>query len=159
MLKITRFEIDHVFEGLPPPLLEPPTDELETKAFDAIKNAGGFMWLVGSRSIRHAATPDSDYDFLVITRQRIPEVINGELGFELDSGGAHYDPSEGQFNSWRKDRVNLIATDDQRFAKRFLAANEAAKRIGLLRREDRVTLFEAVLYGRLSESKHQWEAD
>lgn len=151
--QITRFEIDHVFDGFPPPLLESTTDVLPAEDFEAIQAAGGFMWLVGSRSIRRAATPDSDWDFLVISRQRLPELFDNELGYKLDTGASHYDPSEGQFNSWRKGQVNLVATDDMLFAKRFLAANAAAQRLGLKRRIDRVTLFEAVLYSRIGKSE------
>jgi hypothetical protein len=43
--------------------------------------------------------------------------------------------------------INLIITDDGDFYHRFLAATEVAKRFNLLKKEDRIFLFQAVLYG------------
>ena len=57
------------------------------------------------------------------------------------------------FNSMRRDRdnMNLIVTDDPEFAQRFLAATSVAIRFNLQSKEDRIALFQAVLYGNACE--------
>jgi hypothetical protein len=106
------------------------------------------VWAVGSRSIEGAFRADSDYDFLVFSGQPIPHVFSG-MGFELETGGAHYEPSEGGFNSWRKGSVNFVATYSPKFCADFLKANTIAQRLKLKDRDDRVTLFKAILYNDL----------
>ena len=118
------------------------------KQFQTLTNKGFSVWPVGSRTIPGAAHPDSDYDFLALcTRSRRPELFS-ELGFLLLKGGEHYDPSEGEFNSWKLEDLNIIATDDVEFTRRFLVANDLAKQFKLTRKPDRIKLFQAVLYGR-----------
>lgn len=146
---LTTFTIGSRFEGVPQPITDCPKI-IPAEHYKAIKNAGGYLWPVGSRTIDGAARDDSDYDFLVLSKDRIPDVFD-ELGYDLLSGGTHYDPSEGRFNSWRLGFVNFIATDEIEFVKRFLVANEAAKRMSLKSRNDRVTLFQAVLYCRVAD--------
>jgi hypothetical protein len=150
MLKtLTPFTIESQLAEYPKPLIERP-EIIPVEHYEAIKNAGGYLWPVGSRTIDGAAQHDSDYDFLFLSKDRIPDVFD-KLGYDLLSGGAHYDPSEGRFNSWRLGFVNFIATDEIEFVKRFLVANEAAKRMSLKSRNDRVTLFQAVLYCRVAD--------
>lgn len=132
------------FLGVPHPLVN--SENMDVECYDAITKEGGYIWPVGSRTICGAATPDSDYDFLVFSHKPIPNVFDG-LGFKLDDKDAHYEPSEGKFNSWRRNHINLIATRNQNFARRFIIANETAKHLSLLRRADRVVLFQAILYG------------
>lgn len=104
------------------------------------------VFAVGSRITCDPAPTDTDEDFLVVVRKRNPGAM-AAAGFELDTGGSHYEPSEGQFNSWRKGSLNLIVTDDRKFARRFLAASAVAQRLNLLNKADRIALFQAVLYG------------
>jgi hypothetical protein len=102
---------------------------------------------VGSRVTCNPAPTDTDEDWLILVRKRVPEILS-RLDFEMDTGRAHYEPSEGQFNSWRRDDLNLIVTDDGRFYEKFSIATDLAKRFNLLHKRDRVALFQAVLYGR-----------
>ena len=111
-----------------------------------LRNCGHQIWLVGSRTIEGAYRDDSDHDFLVFSQEPIPDKIE-DLGFKLENGGAHYEPSEGYFNSWRKGNINVIATHDQVFATNFLKANKIAQILNLTDRADRVKLFQFLLYG------------
>ena len=113
--------------------------------YDHLRHIGAHFWAVGSRTIAGAGKLNSDYDFLVLTRTRMPEEY-GNIGYKTHDEDSHYDPSEGQFNSWRKGLTNLIATDDVEFCRRFLLANSIAQSLRLLDRADRVTLFQAILY-------------
>ena len=56
-------------------------------------------------------------------------------------------PPEAQFNSFVKDEDNIIATCSLLFYERFLAATSVARRLNLMRKADRIALFQAVLYG------------
>ena len=103
------------------------------------------IWAVGSRTIDGAAKPDSDYDFLALSRGPIPDAIE-DMGYKLLKGDAHYEPNEGGFNSWRKVEVNLIVTQSQEFAEAFLRATAVAQKLALTDRDDRVTLLQAILY-------------
>jgi len=52
-----------------------------------------------------------------------------------------------RFSSYVKKEVNLIVTEDPKFFDKFMAATSVAKRLNLLSKEDRIALFQAVLYG------------
>lgn len=108
------------------------------KELDAIK-----IIPVGSRATCDPAPENTDIDYLVLVKKRTCPV-----GWELDTGGVHYEPSEGEFNSWRKGNVNLIVTDSYFFYDKFVVATKLAKRFNLLDKRDRIALFQGVLYGR-----------
>lgn len=116
------------------------------KAPDVFSLKGCQFWEVGSRTIEGAWTPQSDYDVLVLSPENICADIDA-LGFRLESGGAHYDPSQGDFNSWRRGDVNVILTYDTSFAARFRKANSLCRFLRLKERGDRVAVFQSILYG------------
>lgn len=105
---------------------------------------------VGSRVTCDPPPTDTDEDWLVIIKY--PK-LNDSLfllekeGYKLDNPKEHYRPEEGRFNSWRKGNTNLIVTRDLEFHRRFLAATHVAKTLNVMKKQDRVTLFQAVLYG------------
>jgi len=109
------------------------------------------VWPVGSRITCTPAPTDTDADFLVYLKKRGTDISS--LGFSLAESGNHYAPEDNIFNSWRRGEVNLIASSDYQFVRRFLAATEIAKRFNLLEKSDRVLLFQAVLYGNCNQTK------
>ena len=113
---------------------------------------------VGSRTIMGAARPDSDYDILVSGSPdwtaEFMERLQSE-GFKLDGSG-HYEPSEGQFNSWRKADTNIVLTYRREFAERFRVANRICQRFCIAKRERRVQVFQAVLYDRWPSRVSAW---
>ena len=109
---------------------------------------GAKDWMrVGSTITCDPPVTGTDIDVLVLVKERDASTL-GKLGFDLENGGAHYEPSEGDFNSWRRGDLNLIVTDSLGFYNAFFLATKVAKTLNLLRKEDRVTLFQAVLYRR-----------
>lgn len=56
-----------------------------------------------------------------------------------------------RFNSFTLGEENIIATCSAEFFRKFMAATSVAKRLNLLDKEDRIALFQAVLYGNIRE--------
>lgn len=112
--------------------------------------------LVGSRVTCDPAPTDTDQDVLVLTT---PELWDTSLGAELgltgfDKGGSdcgdqveYLTHVPMSFQSFTRDDLNLIITFDPEFYRRFMAATGVAKLLNLLDKQDRVMLFQAVLYG------------
>jgi len=104
---------------------------------------------VGSRVTCQPAPTDTDNDMLVLVEKSNWETFYSllqEEGFD-DGGGS----GEFVFASFVKDEINVIATYDAMFFKKFMAATSIAKRLNLLHKNDRIALFQAVLYGNACE--------
>jgi hypothetical protein len=113
---------------------------------------------VGSR-VTCVPTPiDTDDDHLCLVSD-IKEFVDQalELGFYIDGslmgGSAGMFDSEicksGLFVSMKSHScdLNLIASSDFAFVHRFRVATSVCKRLNLLNKQDRIALFQAVLYG------------
>lgn len=106
----------------------------------------------GSRVTCDPAPVDTDEDFLVVVpsdQLKVAAVVDklGDSGFRWE-GSEHYQiVAAGDFMSWRKGVANLIVTANEAFAARHRAATHVCKRLNLLKKQDRVALFQAVLYG------------
>jgi hypothetical protein len=119
-------------------------DEI-AESLDALKFAR-----VGSTVTCDPPPSNTDIDYLILVKRRDASAV-ASLGFDLDQGGEHYEPSEGNFNSWRSGNVNLIVTDSEWFYNGFILATNVAKALNLMCKRDRVTLFQAILYRNFSE--------
>lgn len=131
---------------------------------------------VGSKTIPGAATAESDTDILVLvwSKRRTIKKLK-KLGFVRsvnldqpdDSSGPlakfnvarqspygltnMFSPFAQQFISVRNaDNINYIITSSPRFFKKFADANQVARTLLLTRKEDRITLFQYIVYGNLS---------
>jgi N12 class adenine-specific DNA methylase len=111
---------------------------------------------VGSRATCVPPPTDTDIDLLVRVdtgddADRYQTVCDKffQAGWSLDGSEVEIKgrSTEGRFNSFRKDNVNVILTDSAVFKRRFLAATTLARRFNLMNKKDRVALFQAVLYG------------
>ena len=107
---------------------------------------------VGSRVTCDPAPTDTDEDWLVLVREkdvhRATDLLGDKNGFHLDNPSEHYRPEQSTFNSWRgPNNTNLIVTFDPSWHYRFQTATKLAKRFNLMLKEERVALFQAVLYG------------
>ena len=120
-------------------------DKLRELAPDVFELDGCTFHAVGSRTIYGAARDDSDYDLLVISKDPIPHLFD-KMGFEIDAR-EHYEPSKGGFNSWRRNELNVILTYSRHFGSAFRNANALCVCLGLTSRDDRVAVFQAILYG------------
>jgi len=112
---------------------------------------------VGSRATCNPPVMDTDRDYLclVIDLNEFVTAADAELGCDIVSGIIKNDNSATasasryprDFTSIRAGEFNLIATDRREFFNRFMAATRLAKRFNLLAKDDRIALFQAVLYG------------
>lgn len=113
---------------------------------------------VGSRVTCSPPPMDTDEDFLVPVAQEDLQDLAAcldERGFEL--GGSEVVPAEddncvvGQddfgFQSWKKGSINFILTCSEEFFDKFMEATRIAKEKNLLLKEERIALFQKVLYG------------
>lgn len=123
--------------------------------------------LVGSRITCDPAPLDTDQDVLVLTTSELWDTsLGAELGLTgFDKGGSdcgnqvdYLSQVPLSFQSFTKDDLNLIITFDVEFFRRFIAATAVAKSLNLLRKEDRVMLFQAVLYGNEPVAEYKFEA-
>lgn len=107
---------------------------------------------VGSRVTCNPAPTDTDADYLAF----VQPALWGQLRAALDANGFESHPAyetpesppSASFRSFRNGDVNVITTCEEWFFNRFMAATSLAKRFNLLRKDDRIALFQAVLYGR-----------
>lgn len=109
---------------------------------------------VGSRETCNPAPEDGDYDYLCLVENRESFVVVAKgLGYtdETFQCSEKYLSVGRRFTSLRKGELNLIATDDESFVQKFRAATSIAKKFNLLKRDDRVALFQAVLYGMIDK--------
>ncbi len=114
---------------------------------------------VGSRVTCNPPPTNTDRDWLVYISRPVDWIpfcdemtdmsgweIGGSQPEDFDAATAH-----NWFNSFTKTidgvQENVIATCDFQFFTRFKAASSVAKRLNLLDKDDRIALFQAVLYG------------
>lgn len=113
----------------------------------------------GSRVICNPPPADTDEDHVVF----IENWLMCEALEALENYGYHVPDPEERYNntempnfvSVRKDDVNLIVTGKKHFYNRFVAATSLARRFNLLNKEDRIALFQAVLYGASCDDNHE----
>lgn len=101
---------------------------------------------VGSRYTCNPPPQDTDYDILVLCDQVDLAEHLDKLGFE-PHGSMH---GSTEFTSFKHPTspLNFIVTESQSFYDKFLLATHVAKKLNLLDKSDRITLFQAILYGR-----------
>lgn len=111
---------------------------------------------VGSRFTCEPPTTDTDCDILCLIiennwdefTQRLSMLGIGVDGSEVASIN-HQDP-QNEFRSYKFGNINLICTPSEIFYKKFLAATSVAKHLNLLNKQDRIVLFQAVLYANVT---------
>ena len=106
----------------------------------------------GSQVVPGAAHKDSDYDFVVLTKDRgdLGDVLI-ENGWVVNTDNAEYDCNknrEYEFLTARLGSMNLIIYDDKRGFDLWVKATELSIQFGLTKRDDRVALYRAILNDR-----------
>jgi len=102
------------------------------------------MVMVGSRVTCNPPPMDTDEDHLVLVDDALKAVDTlKDFGFEFDSKKYSGMGPLG-FVSLRFGELNYIVTEDKDFFTTFLSATALAKRFNLLKKEDRIALFDAV---------------
>ena len=124
--------------------VEPRLPEAITEALEDVLTSAE---PVGSRVTCDPAPTDTDEDWLVLVRE-VPVERLQEAGFGQEGSPEFYTGNDaGGFRSWRRGEINLITTQSEEFYRLFLTATYLAKRFNLLRKQDRIALFQAILYG------------
>jgi len=102
-------------------------------------------WAHVGSSITCDPPPDNtDNDILCLTHNLEDFTQRAEHeGFEVRKGST---PGNQYFTSMKKNNTDLIVTTEEEFYTRFMRATKVAKKLNLLKKEDRVTLFQAILY-------------
>lgn len=109
---------------------------------------------VGSRVTCDPPPMNTDYDVLVLVSEKDKRHMDEyalPLGYvkggSIDATINYPATPHSRFISYRKGDTNLIVTSDVEFFNRFMAATKVAKQLNLLKKSDRIALFQAVLYG------------
>lgn len=104
---------------------------------------------VGSRVTCDPPPMDTDEDFLCLVADDVAAAAwLADRGFSQDGEPEFYTRNDnGGFRSFRFADVNVIITENVTFYDKFGTATALAKRFNLLNKQDRIALFQAVLYG------------
>ena len=104
---------------------------------------------VGSRVTCDPPPEDTDEDYLILSNS--PAETGASLeknGFKQDGSPEFYTGNDnGGFRSYRRGNLNVIVTGSTEFFELFMTATALAKRFNLLAKDDRIALFQAILYG------------
>lgn len=117
-------------------------------AVELLVASGAKATMCGSRVTCNPPPEDTDEDWLVempwhTARLTIVSTLC-DAGWELETDD-HY--KDAQFLSFRRDNVNILLTWDEEFARRHHAATRVCKELNLMEKNQRISLFQAVLYG------------
>ena len=117
---------------------------------------------VGSRVTCDPAPTNTDRDWLVLVDKENESKLwdylstnQWELGGSLPDDENNTLPDD-RFMSFTKGVENIITTNSVVFHRKFLAATSVAKRLNLLDKDDRIALFQALLY---SNQDNPWKTD
>ncbi len=108
----------------------------------------------GSRITCNPPPMDTDRDWIVLVKAELwDEFCNTLLDNTWELGGSSIPNEintlspECRFNSFTLGIDNIISTQSPEFYRKFVAATSVAKTLNLLNKDDRIALFQAVLYG------------
>lgn len=104
------------------------------------------MFKTGSNEICNPPVTNTDIDYMFYTKDM--NKFNSYLtnnDWTYGSGG--YENSN--FHSWKKDNFNLLLTEDINYYEKFEDATKLAKKLNLLVKKDRITLFNFVINGEI----------
>lgn len=108
---------------------------------------------VGSRVTCDPPPTTGDQDILVLSWfKRFPTIMttNGWVlggSTPANTAGGHRATSSSVFESYTQGPLNIIVTPDPDFYGKFMAATRVAQCLNLLDKQNRIMLFQAVLYG------------
>lgn len=128
----------------------------DEKIKDLLRYANRYE-LVGSRITCNPPPVDTDQDVLVYVDGENADyfvLLMKQAGFNVELGEGYAEDAlnggeSDRFQSYRQGDVNLIVTIDELFYQRFAYATEIAKRANLMLKDERVELFQAILYGNM----------
>ena len=105
----------------------------------------------GSRFICDPPVMNTDIDYLCFcTDNQYTFKLQFEgWSFTNPNNSGKYEGCERHFDTFRRNEYNLIITKDFDFYCRFAYATHVAKKQNLTNKQDRINLFQEILYGRM----------
>jgi predicted nuclease of predicted toxin-antitoxin system len=144
---LTVEEYDARYKELYPDLTEGSIEELLKKDILGIFNpfVGNILdyKFVGSRETCNPPPTDTDLDILVLTDT--PDWLKVNLincGFVSDLG---YEKLDKRFESFRREEVNLIVTEDKDFFHRFCLAASLCKSLNVMDKQTRINIHNTII--------------
>lgn len=113
------------------------------------------LWLgicqTGSSVICNPPVENTDIDFIICAMDMAKlHTFLESNNFKLSvSDEEEYDLESEGFSCYRKDNINLIVTEDYDWYKKWVFSTVVAMKLNLLKKEDRITLFKAILYNEI----------
>lgn len=99
---------------------------------------------VGSRVTCNPPPENTDQDILIYSEDA--KTLIGNCIEQDYVGTGSYVGSE--FTSLLQETVNLIITDNKEFYDKFMLATHVCKTLNVLDKQERITVFQAILYGK-----------
>ena len=109
------------------------------------------IYQTGSSVICNPPVTDTDIDYVIYTNEeyKLDTFLKCE-GFKKSSADEEeYDLEEEGFTCYRKSNINLIVTINYNWYLKWVEATKLAKKLNLLQKEQRITLFKYILYGEM----------
>lgn len=104
----------------------------------------------GSRYICNPPVVGTDDDYVVKTYDKASFLDEASAnGWAVHSDDDY--PEDDDFVSVRLGDVNLIVTEQDEFYGRFVTATNIARAMNLTNKDDRISLFQGILYGNIVE--------
>lgn len=109
------------------------------------------IYQTGSSVICNPPVTDTDVDFIISTAEetKLHKFLLSQ-GFKQSwEDEEEYDMESEGFTCYRKSNINLIVTTNYNWYLKWVEATKLAKKLNLLKKEDRIILFKYVLYGEI----------
>ena len=106
------------------------------------------IYQTGSSIICNPPVENTDIDFIICTFDyyKLDRYLVTHGFKQTSQNEKEYDLPSEKFTCYRKNNINLIVTEDIDWYKKWVFATKVAKKLNLLKKEDRITLFKAILY-------------
>lgn len=104
----------------------------------------------GSRIICDPPVLDTDIDYVILVENKNKfEKEIFQIGFRDSSHNTlcNYLNIKSEFNSYKRDQINLIITESESFYNKFFTFTNEARLRNLTKKSDRVALCKSFLYG------------
>ena len=111
----------------------------------------GGIYQTGSSVICNPPVTDTDIDYVIYTNEevKLDTFLKCEGFKESCYDEEEYDLEEEGFTCYRKSNINLIVTINYNWYLKWVEATKLAKKLNLLQKEQRITLFKYILYGEI----------
>lgn len=126
-------------------------DEIFKERIEAVISELGELFEnfpTGSRVTCNPPVMNTDRDIIFLVdnnHEKATDIITKHQLYRSIEGG-DYEDMDLHFSAWQLHDLNLIICNDQKFFERFRIATKLAKQFNLLKKEDRIALFQSILY-------------